>query len=67
MNYTYEEKYKWLLSKLRIHNIDLWEKDALIGFTVHPYFQFSNSTEPIDTNVDMAIELSMSQERKKNA
>lgn len=62
MNYTYEEKYKWLLSKLEIRDIDYFEQDALIILEEDLYFQFPSSKGTPD--IDSAVEYSMSQERK---
>ena len=43
MTYSYEQKYNYLLSKLYVSDVDLWEKDALLQmssifyqFNVHP-------------------------------
>ena len=41
MTSEYEDKYKWLLSKISVTDVSLWENDALI--TMKPiYFQFNH-------------------------
>jgi hypothetical protein len=38
--HTYKQKYEFLLSQMKITNVDLWEQDALIE--IDPiYFQFA--------------------------
>lgn len=52
--YTVEEKYKFLLSKLDIHDVDYWEQDALIGMP-STYFQFNGQTLPSADDVVKAL------------
>ncbi len=38
---TLQQKYDFLLSKLRIEDVDPFENDAMIGLPKRLYFQFS--------------------------
>lgn len=53
---TYEEKYKWLLDKLEICEVDYLENDAILVVNNNRYyFQFSGD----DPTVDGAVEFVM--------
>lgn len=53
-NYTIEDKYNFLVSKMKVTDIDLWEKDALLRCVI--YFQMKDEEVP---SVEEAIELAM--------
>jgi hypothetical protein len=68
-SFTTEEKYNWLISKLKIGDIDFWESDAFI-FILPMYFQFCDDAsadpqwaESFKTKDD-AIEQMMREEKK---
>lgn len=61
MTYSYEEKYKYLLSLLQISRIDLWEKDATLQASI--YYQFWKTPE--EKTFDEIIEQSMNYERMR--
>lgn len=52
-----EQKYNWLLSQLRISDIDLYEQDALLRFKKGSsvYFQFSSEPKSVDEAVELAM------------
>lgn len=41
MKPTIKEKYNWLLSQLKVTDVDFWEGDALIRLQRPLYFQFA--------------------------
>ena len=55
MKYLVEEKYNFLLSKLKPTNIDYWEQDGLLCIPADFYFQFEQ---------DHGLLLDLSLERK---
>lgn len=57
---TYEEKYKWLISKLKVANIDHWEMDALVKLESPIYFQYYKVEDK--QNIDYTIEWAMNNE-----
>ncbi len=59
MNYTYEQKYNYLLSRLRISDADLWEKDALLVM-MPMFYQFNE--HPSEKTFDEIIEGQMTRE-----
>lgn len=58
MELTTQQKYDWLLSKLELQDVDLWEKDAMIGLPERLYLQFSEESDifSMDNCVKLAIE-----------
>lgn len=60
---TLKEKYEYLLSKLEIQDIDLWEQDACLALKKRLYFQFSQTDFESLTNVDKAVEAAMMTEK----
>ena len=59
MNYSYEDKYKYLLSKLYVADVDLWEKDALLQMS-SIFYQFNE--HPSERTFDEIIEGQMTRE-----
>lgn len=57
--YSYEQKYKYLLSKLYISDADLWEKDALLQMG-SIFYQFNE--HPEERTFDEIIECRMTKE-----
>lgn len=55
--FTVDQKYQFLLSKLKISFVDVLENDALINLQSSIYFQFSSDDEQrvINNDVDYAI------------
>ena len=53
MNLSYEEKYKWLLSRMYITDVDFWEKDATISMP-DIYYQFWDEED--EKSFDQIIE-----------
>lgn len=60
MNYSAEEKYNYLLSKLYVSDVDLWEKDALLQMS-SIFYQFNE--HPSDKTFDEIIEGQMTREK----
>ena len=53
---NYQRKYEFLLTKLQVSDIDLWEKGALIEMPRTIYFQFGDRIpESVDEAVEMAL------------
>jgi len=59
MNYSYEDKYNYLLSKLYISDVDLWEKDALLQMS-SMFYQFN--AHPEEKTFDEIVEAQMTKE-----
>ncbi len=60
MSYSYEQKYKYLLSKLYISEADSWEKDALLQMS-SIFYQFNE--HPSERTFDEIIEGQMTREK----
>ena len=60
MNYSAEQKYKYLLSKLYVSDVDLWEKDALLQMS-SIFYQFNE--HPAEKTFDEIIEGQMTREK----
>lgn len=52
--YTTEQKYKWLLSMLKVVNVDYYEQDAMLH--MNTFFQFNKGDV---LSVEGAIEMAM--------
>lgn len=63
MNYSNEQKYNYLLSRLQISDVDLWEKDALLVM-MPIFYQFNE--HPSDKTFDEIIEAEMSKKLANN-
>lgn len=57
--YSTEEKYQYLLSKLKAEYIDLYEQDALLEMPTGIYYQFSDEKQ---YDIDSAIQWAMNDE-----
>lgn len=51
---TLKQKYDYLLSKMKITDISLWEQDACVRMA-HLYFQFDNESAPDTWSIDQAV------------
>lgn len=60
MNYTYEQKYNYLLSRMKVTDVCLWEKDALLEMS-SVFYQFSE--HPTERTFDEIIEGQMTKEK----
>ena len=58
--YSYEQKYNYLLSKLYVSDVDLWENDALLQ--MNPIFYQFNE-HPEERTFDEIIEGQMTREK----
>ena len=58
--YSYEQKYNYLLSKLYVSDVDLWEKDAILQMS-SIFYQFNEN--PSDKTFDEIIEGQMTREK----
>jgi len=58
--FTTEQKYEWLLSKLRITDVDYWEHDALISLPNRICFVAQDINKVF--TVDQAVEIAMRME-----
>lgn len=60
---TIKQKYEFLLSHLKLHDVDLWENDALLSMEKAIYLQFPSSTKvpwTLDEAVDAALQTALS-------
>ena len=62
MNYTYEDKYNYLLSRMKVSDADLWEKDALLQMS-SVFYQFNE--HPAERTFDEIIEAEMNKKVAK--
>ena len=60
MTYSYEDKYNYLLSKLYVSDVDLWEKDALLQMS-SIFYQFN--VHPKERTFDEIVEGQMTKEK----
>lgn len=58
---TLKQKYDYLLSKMKVTNIDLWEQDASVTIE-HLYFQFDSGSAPDTWSLDQAVVAAMNTE-----
>lgn len=58
---TLQQKYDFLLSKLQIQDVDLWELDAMIALPERLYFQLSQGQYP---EMDQAVVAAMKAEKE---
>ena len=58
---TVQEKYDYLLSKLKVTDVDLWEHDALIRMDAL-FFQFGSSGP--DDSIDKCVEAAMKADKE---
>ena len=58
---TLKQKYEYLLSKMKITDVDLWEQDASVR--MEPlYFQFDSGSAPDTWKIDKAVQAAMNTE-----
>lgn len=51
---TLKQKYEYLLSKMKISDVDLWEQDACVRME-SLYFQFERGEAPDQWKIDKAV------------
>lgn len=58
---TLKQKYEYLLSKMKITDVDLWEQDACVRME-SLYFQFESGEAPTEWKIDKAVQAAMNAE-----